>query len=46
MRNGLGRLGQAHLLADWTAGCIAVTNSEMDELYDIIPIGTPIEIKH
>ena len=26
-------------------GCIAVTDKEIDELYEIIPIGTPIEIK-
>jgi murein L,D-transpeptidase YafK len=31
---------------DWTDGCIAVTsNKEMDELWDIVRVGTPIEIK-
>jgi murein L,D-transpeptidase YafK len=33
------------LLKDWTFGCIAVTNAEMDELYEYVKIGTPIEIK-
>lgn len=30
---------------DWTAGCISVTNKEMDELYELIDIGTVIWIK-
>ncbi|MFC3185288.1 murein L,D-transpeptidase family protein [Shewanella intestini] len=29
---------------NWTNGCIAVTNKEMDELWQIIEPGTPIEI--
>ena len=37
-------LGKLHLLRDWTYGCIAVTNREMDELYTVIDIGTPVEI--
>lgn len=32
-------------LTDWTAGCVAMTNSEMKELYDIIPIGTSVKIQ-
>ena len=30
---------------DWTAGCIAVTDNEMEMLYQMIPIGTPIWIQ-
>jgi murein L,D-transpeptidase YafK len=30
---------------DWTDGCIAVTNKDMDELWDNVRVGTPIEIK-
>ncbi len=30
---------------DWTDGCIALTNQEMDELWQLVPDGTPIEIK-
>ncbi len=30
---------------DWTAGCIAVTNDEIEEIYRMVPIGTPITIK-
>ncbi len=29
---------------DWTAGCIAVTNEEMLEIYSMVRIGTPIFI--
>lgn len=29
---------------NWTNGCIAVTNKEMDELWQLIRPGTPIEI--
>ncbi|WP_166417722.1 L,D-transpeptidase family protein [Cochlodiniinecator piscidefendens] len=30
---------------DWTAGCIAVTNEEMEEIYTMVETGTPISIK-
>jgi murein L,D-transpeptidase YafK len=30
--------------ADWTYGCIAVTNADMDEIWKAVPDGTPIEI--
>src|SRR5262249_40632365 len=43
--NGLGLLGPLHRMLDWTAGCIAVTNDEIDELWVLVPDGTPIEIK-
>ena len=33
-----------HPSIDWTQGCIAVTNSEMDEIWSMIDPGTPIEI--
>ena len=31
--------------SDWTAGCIAVTNKEMAEIFSLIPIGTPVTIQ-
>jgi murein L,D-transpeptidase YafK len=31
MKNGLGWLGRLHRLIDWTDGCIAMTDREMDE---------------
>lgn len=45
IKNGYGWIGRLHLLKNWTLGCIAITDNEIDELYEIIPIGTPIEIK-
>lgn len=45
--------GQPNLLpnfmvmpADWTAGCIAVTNVEIEELFAAVMIGTSVEIRH
>ena len=43
--NGMGSLGRLHLLRDWTAGCIAVTNAEIEELWRAVPDGTLIEIR-
>lgn len=37
-------LGKLHLLKDWTHGCIAVTNKQMDEIYSSVKIGTKITI--
>ncbi len=45
LRNRVGFIGKFHCWLDWTLGCIAVTNQEIDELYNAIEIGTPIEIK-
>jgi murein L,D-transpeptidase YafK len=43
--NGYGAIGSAHRLRDWTDGCIAVTDSEIDEIWSLVRNGTPIEIK-
>ena len=42
--NGYGWIGGFHRFSNWTAGCVAVTNSEMDEIWRAVPDGTPIEI--
>jgi len=42
--NGLGLIGHDHVKQDWTDGCIAVTNEEMDEIWQRVEDGTPIEI--
>ena len=41
-RMSAARVG--HPTLDWTQGCIAVTNREMDILWKMIDAGTPIEI--
>lgn len=44
-KNGLGWLSFISQRFNWTGGCIAVTNSEMDEIWQAVNVGTPIEIK-
>ena len=44
-RNGVGWLARLRRPADWTDGCIAVSDAEMDELYELVPDGTPIDIQ-
>lgn len=43
--NGMGSIGKTHLLRDWTQGCIAVTNEEIEEIWRLVPNGTPVEIR-
>lgn len=42
--NGYGYLGAAHRRWDWTYGCPAVTDEEIDEIWNLVDNGTPIEI--
>ena len=42
--NGFGWIGPKHRLKDWTDGCIAVTNEEMDEIWKTVIDGTTIQI--
>ncbi|MGM8886361.1 L,D-transpeptidase family protein [Psychrobacter sp. 1U2] len=43
-KNGLGHLAPITQQRDWTDGCIAVTDDEMDEIMSIYKAGMPIEI--
>lgn len=43
--NGKGWVGAAHRLRDWTLGCIAVTDPEIEEIWKLVPVGTPVEIR-
>jgi murein L,D-transpeptidase YafK len=45
VRNGLGFIGHLHRIFDWTDGCIAVTDGEIDEIWRTVADGTPIEIE-
>lgn len=45
IRNGGGWIGAFHRMHDWTAGCIALTDEEIEELWRVTPDGTPIEIR-
>jgi murein L,D-transpeptidase YafK len=48
MIHGLGKwfahLGKKHTLHDWTLGCVAITNEEIDELFNATKVGTTVEI--
>ena len=37
-------IGARHALSDWTNGCIAITNEEMDEVWALVKNSTEIEI--
>jgi murein L,D-transpeptidase YafK len=43
--NGRGWIGRFHRRNDWTAGCVAVTDFEIEEIYRAVPDGTPIELR-
>ena len=43
--NGDGWIGAFHRRYDWTLGCIAVTDEEIDEVWKLVPVGTPVEIR-
>jgi hypothetical protein len=41
---GFEDLGASHADFNWTRGCIAVSNEEMDEIWELVADGTPIKI--
>ena len=43
--NGQASIGEGHLASDWTEGCIAVTNREIEEIWRLVPDGTSIRIE-
>lgn len=42
--NEAGDMAFAYIGLDWTDGCIAVSNEEMDEIWQLVSDGTPIRI--
>jgi len=44
IKNGFAWVGDHHREADWTRGCIAVTDEEIEEIERLVPDGTPVEI--
>ena len=38
-------LGYLHRETDWTDGCIAVTDGEIEEIFKLVPNNTPIDIQ-
>ena len=45
IKNGFSWVGASHSNTDWTNGCIAVTNEEMEEIFKLVPNGTIVEIR-
>jgi len=45
IRNGLGWVGSFQSLFDWTKGCIAMTDAEIDMVAREVPDGTIVEIR-
>ena len=44
-KNGLGWLSFISQWFNWTNGCIAVNNSDMDQIWEAVNVNTPIEIQ-
>ena len=45
IKNGSSWVGDGHAKVDWTKGCIAVTNEEIEEIAKLAPNGTIVEIR-
>jgi tetratricopeptide (TPR) repeat protein len=45
IKNGFSWVGDAHTEVDWTKGCIAVTDEEIEEISKVAPNGTIVEIR-
>jgi len=45
IKNGFSQIGASHAEIDWTEGCIAVTNQEMEEIFKFVPNGTIVDIR-
>ena len=38
-------LGPRHRESDWTWGCVAVTDPEIEEIWKLVPVGTQVQIR-
>jgi tetratricopeptide (TPR) repeat protein len=45
LKNGFSWVGKSHTKVDWTKGCIAVTDREIEEIAAWVPDGTVVEIR-
>jgi len=44
LSNQFAYLGKLQSSVDWTTGCIAVSNAEIEEIWKLVPVGTKVEI--
>jgi murein L,D-transpeptidase YafK len=42
--NGTKDVSRGTVIQDWTEGCVAVTNSEIEEIWKLVDLGTPVKI--
>jgi murein L,D-transpeptidase YafK len=45
LKNGFSWVGDSHTAVDWTEGCIAVTDEEIEEIAQSVPNGAIVEIR-
>ena len=45
IRKGFGWIGSLHRRLDWTRGCVAVTDAEIEEIWRLVPDGATIDIR-
>jgi len=45
IKNGFSQVGESHTQVDWTKGCIAVTDEEIEDIDKLVPNGTVVEIR-
>jgi len=45
IKNRFSWVGDFHTEVDWTKGCIAVTDEEIEEIEKLVPNGTIVEIR-
>lgn len=45
LRGNWGRFSRLHLLRDWTLGCVAVTNEEIERIWQMVADGATVEIR-
>jgi murein L,D-transpeptidase YafK len=43
--NSSGWIGALHRRKDWTDGCVAVTDQEIEEIWRAVPDGAAVEIR-
>ena len=44
-KNGLGWLSSVFQSVDWTNGCVALSNADMEEVWKLVKPGTQIELR-
>lgn len=45
LKPAFAALGREHRRVDWTQGCVAVTNEEIEQIWRLVPDGARVEIR-